>query len=154
MSDEPHYDYDIPDADIIEEDVPQDLLTSDQARQATSDHDHEVAVATAKEAIRQRGILMKDLETALNMCRRYRGILKDNHFPDPNAAGLEMLLQKYGMTGTAGARRPQNFTPEQQDRIADLATGLRNALGDSSTAATQHEILHRYQVAGELTSGE
>lgn len=144
LDEEPTYDYDLTDADVVEEDVPQDLLTADEARQATSDHDHEVAVATAQEVIRQRGILMKDLETALNMCRRYRGVLRDNYFPDPNAAGLEVLLQKYGMTG-AQAVPKRDFSPQDQERIAALTVGIKSALppvGDGVAHATR-----------ELTSG-
>lgn len=94
---EPRYDYELTDADIVEE--PSELLAPVEAEQAAHDRDHQVAVNTAQELIRQRAELMEDLETALNACRGYAGVMERMHLPDPHKAQIDPLLAKYKMDG-------------------------------------------------------
>ena len=141
----------IDEADIVEE-YDEELITEDEARRAVRDRDHQIAVNTAQELIRQRGILMEDLETALNMCRRYRGILRDNFLPDPNTGRLEPLLAKYGMAGVGhGQPRKQYADPKDLERIATLTVGLRAALPEKPAASGQTQLPPPRR---ELTSGE
>jgi hypothetical protein len=82
--------------DVIEESETVDITKQDDVRP----DDHQVAVNTAQELIRQRGILMEDLETALNACRRYRNILSRQGLPDPYSVVISNLLRKYKMDST------------------------------------------------------
>lgn len=56
-----------------------------------------------REMRRQGGILITDLEIALNLIRRYAAILRDMNVPDPRHVEARQLLRKYGMEAPKAA---------------------------------------------------